>query len=264
MALGTPQEVAAAVVGIATTNTVSANTNVAINTGDLVIVVVASNTINRVLNTISDGSANAYTVNDAIAHDATNDENIWIGSCYASVSRPIGTTFTATFASSLSSVRGIWILRVTGAAPSGFLDRSAVNTGTSSSPTATDTGPTSQPNELLIGAVWMATSPTTASPGLNKIGGNAYNELSAEISSNARTFDVEWYITSTADTYRAAFNMGAGGARWRCAYVSYKELSIQRLRPDADISATGWSTAPLFSKINEVTADGVVISGTAS
>lgn len=38
----------------------------------------------------------------------------------------------------------------------------------------------------------------------------------------------------------------------------------QTLRPDADIVTTGWSTAPLFSKIDEESADGTVITATAS
>lgn len=39
---------------------------------------------------------------------------------------------------------------------------------------------------------------------------------------------------------------------------------MQKLRPDADIATTGWSTAPLWSKIEEESADGTVISAVAS
>lgn len=38
----------------------------------------------------------------------------------------------------------------------------------------------------------------------------------------------------------------------------------QILRPDADTTTTGWTTTPLFSKINEAVADGTVITATAS
>lgn len=38
----------------------------------------------------------------------------------------------------------------------------------------------------------------------------------------------------------------------------------QKLRPDADLATTGWNTAPLWSKIEEETADGTVITGVAS
>lgn len=49
--------------------------------------------------------------------------------------------------------------------------------------------------------------------------------------------------------------------------IKLDNLSIgpaQTLRPDADITTTGWATAPLFSKINEASADGTVITATAA
>ena len=44
----------------------------------------------------------------------------------------------------------------------------------------------------------------------------------------------------------------------------YFNPPLQAFRPDADIVTTGWATAPLWSKIEEVSADGTVISGVAS
>ena len=41
-------------------------------------------------------------------------------------------------------------------------------------------------------------------------------------------------------------------------------VALQKLVPDADLEATGWSTAPLWSKIDEESPDGVTITGTAS
>jgi hypothetical protein len=38
----------------------------------------------------------------------------------------------------------------------------------------------------------------------------------------------------------------------------------QTLRPDADIVTTGWTATPLWSKIEETSADGTVVTGTAS
>lgn len=38
----------------------------------------------------------------------------------------------------------------------------------------------------------------------------------------------------------------------------------QKLRPDADLATSGWTTAPLWSKIDEDSADGTVITGVAS
>ena len=38
----------------------------------------------------------------------------------------------------------------------------------------------------------------------------------------------------------------------------------QRLYPDGDIAATGWSTAPLWSKVDEAAAGGDVITAVSS
>lgn len=38
----------------------------------------------------------------------------------------------------------------------------------------------------------------------------------------------------------------------------------QAARPDADVTTTGWSSTPLYSKINEASPDGTVITATAS
>jgi hypothetical protein len=38
---------------------------------------------------------------------------------------------------------------------------------------------------------------------------------------------------------------------------------LQQLRPDADVVTTGWSTAPLYSKVND-SSDATVITATAS
>jgi len=45
--------------------------------------------------------------------------------------------------------------------------------------------------------------------------------------------------------------------------VTYTTLTLDQVNPDADIATTGWSTAPLFSKIND-DSDATVIQATAS
>jgi hypothetical protein len=40
-------------------------------------------------------------------------------------------------------------------------------------------------------------------------------------------------------------------------------LTTQTILPDADLATTGWSTAPLFSKVND-SSDATVITATAS
>jgi hypothetical protein len=49
-------------------------------------------------------------------------------------------------------------------------------------------------------------------------------------------------------------------------YVVYTAAGgpAQTVRPDADVTTTGWTTTPLWSKIEETSADGTVITATAS
>jgi hypothetical protein len=66
---------------------------------------------------------------------------------------------------------------------------------------------------------------------------------------------------SLAGTWTAA----AGIPDVVSAFVAYKAAAAtQQIRPDADIVTTGWSTAPLFSKVNESSPGGTVITATAS
>jgi hypothetical protein len=63
----------------------------------------------------------------------------------------------------------------------------------------------------------------------------------------------------------------AGGAGTNDGYASMTAYSggpppppPQQLRPDADLATTGWSTAPLWSKIDEASAGGDVISAVSA
>jgi hypothetical protein len=47
--------------------------------------------------------------------------------------------------------------------------------------------------------------------------------------------------------------------RWQDPGIDYDQA-----RPDADVTTTGWSSTPLWSKIEEESADGTVITATAS
>lgn len=52
-----------------------------------------------------------------------------------------------------------------------------------------------------------------------------------------------------------------------CAMIGIavaQAIALTTVRPDADVTTTGWSTAPLWSKIEEASADGTVITATAS
>jgi len=52
----------------------------------------------------------------------------------------------------------------------------------------------------------------------------------------------------------------------RIDYVAFEipDAAMIDLVPDGDIVTTGWAPAPLWSKVDELSADGTVITGTAS
>jgi len=57
-----------------------------------------------------------------------------------------------------------------------------------------------------------------------------------------------------------------GSADYSYVAVAFQALVVppQQVRPDADVTTTGWSTAPLWDKVDESSADGTVIVGTFS
>jgi len=57
----------------------------------------------------------------------------------------------------------------------------------------------------------------------------------------------------------AAFN----GIAWNGIALKATAITLDTVLPDADVTTTGWSTAPLFSKINDA-SDATVIQATAS
>lgn len=72
-------------------------------------------------------------------------------------------------------------------------------------------------------------------------------------------------IESGAGSY-AVSGSWTGSSGYTGAAVAYLSATgpPQTLRPDADVTTTGWTTTPLWSKIEETSADGTVITATAS
>lgn len=66
----------------------------------------------------------------------------------------------------------------------------------------------------------------------------------------------------TCDYYAGIWKMGSAAST--SDWLGEPLATSQKLRPDADVTTTGWSTAPLWSKIEEEVADGTVITATAS
>ena len=123
---------------------------------------------------------------------------------------------------------------------------------------------------ILIGAIWNSklTDPQVEALALSKqawidaapavgirfdsasaISGGVFAGTATQTSRTGTTLDVGDVPTGPAGTWTD----GAGGP------------PPQQVRPDADVTTTGWTTAPLYSKVDEAVADdGDFITSTAS
>jgi hypothetical protein len=115
--------------------------------------------------TFSDNSGLGFTWNqDAIAANGnTVKSTIW--SVYLPVAMPAGTVITMTMSGSAKS-RAFSLTEFAGIAPGAVVDASAINSGNNPSPSSGNTGTTTIPNELALGAIGdIGTNGDTFTPG---------------------------------------------------------------------------------------------------
>jgi len=120
------------------------------------------------------------------------------------------------------------------------------------------TSATSQADELVVGGNFANTFTATFTP----TGG--YSEIDEAAFFTSWNAQMQYLVVAAtgAQTSTATASTAVSGL---AAVATFKGSAVpQTLRPDADIVTTGWATAPLFSKINESSADGTVITATAS
>lgn len=123
---------------------------------------------------------------------------------------------------------------------------------------------TTGPNEL---AVALIAADGTADPGdaTGETGGD-WTEAVASYQMPATA----WVQLQTAAMPSAGTISGGSFAGGNSVFIRYglaviaAAVSTQAVRPDADTTTTGWTSTPLFSKINESSPDGTVITATAA
>jgi len=134
--------------------------------------------------------------------------------------------------------------------------RNAAGTGVDSGTTASDTVAGFTAGDYVLDL--MSIDSTGHSPGVT---GN-----------NLVDFATQSFGASTNE-FRGSHNTTDGVMSWswttsgpnsHVAVAAIPAPTGQQLRPDADITTTGWSSTPLWSKIDEDPAGGDVITGTAS
>ena len=81
--------------------------------------------------------------------------------------------------------------------------------------------------------------------------------------SSFATLGTQWGVASGGDTVGWDWSSAADNSMVAVGFQA-PVIPPQKVYPDADVTTTGWSTAPLWSKVEEVSADGTVIVGTFS
>lgn len=146
----------------------------------------------------------------------------------------------------------------TGIAASSPLDQS--NSGAGTGTTLNSGGiTTTQADELILGIGGAADNETwTKSAAFT-------NKRVDATASDFLALLVEDLIVSSTGTYTSVPTM-TNSDLWASIIVSFKAVTVatQAVRPDADTTTTGWTSTPLFSKINESSPDGTVITATAA
>lgn len=237
MAIGTPTDLGGSnIAATATTSTISLTTTGAANAGDKVIVVVGSSTINRTLSSVSDSvGGNTWVINKT-QNDAVNPENCYVASSLLSNTLPIGTVITATFATSVSSARGICAFVVS---QLGAVDVINSNSNTSSGWDGGTTGTLGSANELVVGAAWR-TATTTSTPS----GSQSMTEL-FDFNGSSKTMTVVYRIVTATTAVLPGGTFANSGSRWQAITATYQQgtqSSTSTLTPTA-------STAPTLPRV---------------
>jgi hypothetical protein len=114
---------------------------------------------------------------------------------------------------------------------------------------------------------------TRASAGVGA-GYNAFTDTGAGLASivnkTGHTYIVGWSTRMEAGTTPTLHEHiiweggGAGASPSPRLTITYTAVTTTTVRPDADTTTTGWTATPLWSKIEESSADGTVVTATAA
>jgi uncharacterized repeat protein (TIGR01451 family) len=151
--------------------------------------------------TCSDSKGNLYSVD--VERQNTDELNFRTLICSANITTPLvpGDTITVSYPlPAFAARKAISVSEFSGLAPTGRLDQTQSNTGFSPNMDSGTTAPTSQPDELLIGAFGVGEPPTGFTPG------TGYTALSAAGATDLSILP-EYRIVSATGAYSASGTM---------------------------------------------------------
>lgn len=198
--------------------------------------------------------ANAQKIG-SITYAATG---IWLGR--VTVSAPMTVTIPANRG---SSQWGFGVIVLTDAADLAEQDgQTAIGTNNWSGAADATIASLAHDNSFVVGVATNVASATAPTPGTNQS-----TTFNGHVFTNLGAGSGEWaqYDTRTDLAAGASCRIYDTAPTGNYGNISVAEIvglpQAQKVHPDSDIATTGWSTAPLFSKINDE-SDATVITGT--
>jgi len=187
----------------------------------------------------------------------TSTRDVWIWSAPATADIASGSTVTVTWATAQTFHFAICI-SLAGVAQSGYIDATMSKVFTSG--TALDSGVTAA---VAAGGVAVAATDFSNQAGTTATGGYV-EQAEINTGSNGGSLQVETLDNVTAGTQNATWTMNTAVTAAGCVIVVFvAEPAMQTVLPDADTVTTGWTTTPLYSKIND-SSDATVVTATAA
>lgn len=241
-------------------SSVAVTSGASVTSGNILVVGVSwDNGTAEALSSLADNLGNTYTqIGATTAKTVTNQCAIFY---YGTIATGGSCTVTATFLGSRDS-RTIVIGEYSGRDISSPINTHSITsagdfvTGTDGTVTSAIVPSTDGCDIVAICASGGATR--TIDPG------TGYNER--EDDATSAQVQLEDFNQTTAASIVGRWTVSAANVQQMNALVVALSpaAATQQLRPDADTTTTGWTSTPLFSKINESSADGTVITATAS
>lgn len=233
--------------------TVVAGALTSVVTGNTIVVGVAWE-VGGTLTSVDDDKGNSYSILDQGSNSDAQALGVAVA---ANVTGGASVVVTATLSSG-SNFRRIVAAEYDGVSASPLDGHDAVY---SSSRSSTPTSPaivTTVNGDTIVGLIEV-----TEESGVTTAGGGGF--VMRTVSGTWGGLNLEDRVQTTAGSVAADWNQTVS-QRYDAAVVALKAFVVagQTVRPDADTTTTGWTSTPLFSKINETSPDGTTITATAS
>lgn len=231
--------------------------------GNMVVLVFGARCTGITGCSVADSRSNTWTI-DAGPFNASNDFVMVASTMQNTATLQSADTVTITFGTAPGNGR-MAVLEEFSGITGRTVDKTAEanGTGVTSFPTGT-TGATVTADEIAV-AAWCCDTGFEGSL-TGDAGYSAFTTLSIDPGAPAdgfiKTLGMQYKILAATGAQSATASKVAPTVSYDGVIVTYM-TGGQVLLPDADLAAGGWTTSPLFSKVNDA-SDATIITATAS